>query len=68
VAIPAAHNRLGGMMWAVWYASYQTARTPVELIESAGLVLIPSGSSGFHCVYPNRVEGVKLFTTYRQTL
>ncbi len=31
-----AHNRLGGMMWAVWHASCQAARTPVELIESAG--------------------------------
>ena len=30
------HNRLGGMMWAVWHASCQTARTPVELIQSAG--------------------------------
>ena len=32
----AAHNRLGGMMWAVRHASCQAARTPVELIESAG--------------------------------
>ena len=31
-----AHNRLGGMIWAVWHASRQTARTPVELIESTG--------------------------------
>jgi len=23
-------------MWAVWHASCQAARTPVELIESAG--------------------------------
>ncbi len=49
-------------MWAVWHASCQAARTPVELIESAGLVLIPSGSSGCHRVYPKRVEGVSMTT------
>ena len=32
----AAHNRLGGMMWAVWPAFCQAARTPVELNELAG--------------------------------
>ena len=31
----AAHNRLGGMMWAVWPASCQAARRRLNLIESA---------------------------------
>ena len=55
-------------MWAVWHASCQTARTPFELIESAGRFPFPFGSRGCHRVYPKRVEGVKLFTTYPQTL
>ena len=32
----AAHNRLGGMMWAVWPRILSDGETPVELIESAG--------------------------------
>jgi len=55
-------------MWAVWPRILSDGETPVELIESAGRFPFPSGSSGCHRVYPKRVEGVKLFTTYRQTL
>ena len=33
---PAAHNRLGGMMWAMWPRILSDGETPIELIESAG--------------------------------
>ncbi len=48
-------------MWAEWPASCQAARTPVELIESAGRFPFRVASGGCPPVYPKRVEGVTLF-------
>jgi deazaflavin-dependent oxidoreductase (nitroreductase family) len=37
---PPVHERAGGMMWAGWPRLLSDGKTPVELIESAGWLLV----------------------------